>query len=299
MPILDLADEVDVLADKFSRIEIPQRLFLNSVPKCGTHLVRNIARMFISNDQTYRPFVVDHDFAEHADGFGNADKKFFCGHLNFHPYTALGINGMRHLVLVRDPYDYVLSMARFLYSEHYSSPLGDFVKAAGLDFDIALAFVINGVFEPDMYLPSVDQIYRENALKWRGLSTVVRYEDVIAAVSTLEHPDSTNYMLTLLGQFGIATPPVDWMDRIRTGADSAVSATVSASASVSARLETYRHLPERFQHHLESIAPGLRATLGYGSYPNPALRRAEPRPATAISSIKTEVPPASRRRTKK
>jgi hypothetical protein len=34
--------------------------FLNSVPKCGTHLMRNIVRMFVPVEQQYHAMFIQH-----------------------------------------------------------------------------------------------------------------------------------------------------------------------------------------------------------------------------------------------
>lgn len=38
---------------RFQSAPLRQTAFLNSVPKCGTHLLRNIVRMFVAPEQHY------------------------------------------------------------------------------------------------------------------------------------------------------------------------------------------------------------------------------------------------------
>jgi len=46
-------DSLNLLNKDFSQSSLTQPVFLNSVPKCGTHLVRNIFRMFVPVEQQY------------------------------------------------------------------------------------------------------------------------------------------------------------------------------------------------------------------------------------------------------
>ncbi|MFX7804587.1 hypothetical protein ABTK17_20280, partial [Acinetobacter baumannii] len=54
MPIVRMFP--DTLNDenrRFDQAPLRQTLFLNSVPKCGSHLLRNIIRMFVPVEQQY------------------------------------------------------------------------------------------------------------------------------------------------------------------------------------------------------------------------------------------------------
>ena len=55
----DTLDEENL---KFEQRRLPHPLFLNSVPKCGSHLLRNIIRMFVPVDQHYNAQFIQHQF---------------------------------------------------------------------------------------------------------------------------------------------------------------------------------------------------------------------------------------------
>ena len=47
------ADNLDQRNAEFVQTPLATPVFMNSVPKCGTHLARNILRMFVPLDQHY------------------------------------------------------------------------------------------------------------------------------------------------------------------------------------------------------------------------------------------------------
>ena len=61
--ILTNPDNLDAINGQFIHEPLREPVFLNSVPKCGTHLIRNIIRMFVSVDQHVRRDQVGVDHA--------------------------------------------------------------------------------------------------------------------------------------------------------------------------------------------------------------------------------------------
>ena len=51
--IVSKPDNLNALNANFEQSPLAAPLFLNSVPKCGTHLIRNIIRMFVPASQQY------------------------------------------------------------------------------------------------------------------------------------------------------------------------------------------------------------------------------------------------------
>jgi hypothetical protein len=61
---------------RFAQAPLRQPVFLNSVPKCGSHLLRNIVRMFVPVDQQYDVQFVQHQMLQrHLAAF--ADPRMF------------------------------------------------------------------------------------------------------------------------------------------------------------------------------------------------------------------------------
>ena len=46
-------DDLNELNKNYVQQPLREPVFLNSVPKCGTHLMRNIVRMFVAVEQQY------------------------------------------------------------------------------------------------------------------------------------------------------------------------------------------------------------------------------------------------------
>jgi hypothetical protein len=105
---------------KFGQRELQQPLFLNSVPKCGSHLLRNVIRMFVPVDQQYTAQFIQHQIVDqHLGAFADPRNFLSWGHLMFNDVTSVAVGNVRHILLVRDPYDWVIARARFFISDEF------------------------------------------------------------------------------------------------------------------------------------------------------------------------------------
>ena len=69
---------------KFDQRPLAQPLFLNSVPKSGSHLLRNIVRMFVPVEQQYDAQFIQHQIIqEHLGAFADHRNFLSWGHLLF------------------------------------------------------------------------------------------------------------------------------------------------------------------------------------------------------------------------
>ena len=111
-------------------------MFLNSVPKSGSHLLRNIVRMFVPVEQQYQQQFVQ--WAQHASSISRRsirrENYLSWGHLFFSDASAIELAHVRKILLVRDPYDWVLARARFFLSEQFSGNI-DHIKGGKLAVD--------------------------------------------------------------------------------------------------------------------------------------------------------------------
>jgi len=113
-------DTLDEENAKFEQRPLREPLFLNSVPKCGSHLLRNIIRMFVPLDQHYTTQFVQHQILDqHLTAFADPRNLLSWGHLMFTDRTAVAVGRTRQLLLVRDPYAWVMARARFFLSEQF------------------------------------------------------------------------------------------------------------------------------------------------------------------------------------
>lgn len=130
---------------KFVQQPLKQPLFLNSVPKSGSHLLRNIIRMFVPVESQYQADFIQHHFIQHhLAAFDPARNMLSWGHLFYLEQFKPLLANVRHIVLVRDPYDWVLAQARFVASNELQVPGLDQFKKPDVAIEDLLNLVING-----------------------------------------------------------------------------------------------------------------------------------------------------------
>ena len=251
-------DTLNPQVRRFAQAPLQQTAFLNSVPKCGTHLLRNIVRMFVPVERHYdREFIQLQNLEQHQVALDPRAPAFSVGHLIYADMAALATRHARHVVLVRDPYDYVLSRARFVFSEEFKHPMLEPLKASA-SVEQVINFMIFGVPAKG---PALRDVFTFNAVAWMHTGAqIVRYEDIVAALKTLDRPESETFFRDLLGKFGIALPQ-DWRERVRIGSAREHSAT--DSGKLSGVPDFPRSLTDGQKALVEFAAPGLRSLLGY------------------------------------
>lgn len=257
--IMVKADTLDAENGRFVQQPLRQGIFLNSVPKSGSHLLRNIVRMFVPVGQQYgADFIQWPNLQQHRDAFDPAQPMLSWGHLFFADASAIETAPTRRILLYRDPYDWVIARARFFASEQFSGNM-DFLKTGALDIDELLTMMIFGL--PGK-APSLNDIYELNAAAWLGARThVVRYEDLVANLADLDSDAADRFFSDLLQACGIDRPD-DWRARVRIGSDRKQSATARENLT-GIPLDFPAALSGRHRALVDYQAPGLRALLGY------------------------------------
>jgi hypothetical protein len=253
------ADKLDDEAAKFQMGRLNAPVFLNGVPKCGTHLIRNIARMFVGIEQQHRrEFVQLPMLHRNMDAFNPAEPKVSWGHMVFSDESAVALKNVRHVLLVRDPYDWVLARARFYLSDEFDGPMNH-IKKGGASADAVLNLMIFGAMGK---APTLQDVFTFNAVAWLGLGVqVVKYEDIVAHLKQLDSDAAKIFFADLLAKMGIDPVPDDWRERIRIGADRIHSST--ASEKLHGDIDVPKILPEMQKRLVDQAAPGLRSVLGY------------------------------------
>lgn len=244
---------------KFEQTPLKQPLFLNSVPKSGSHLLRNIVRMFVPVEQQYDvQFIQWPNLREHAHAFDPGKNMLSWGHLLYSDESIMRLKPARKIVLVRDPYSWVLARARFFVSEEFTSNI-DHIKEGKLSVPELLNLMIFGVYQK---APPMSEIYSLNAAAWIGIGgLLVRYEDIIANLKNLDSPEAEVYFRNLFTACGIETPD-DWRERVRVGSDRKQSSTARENLT-GLSVEFPKELPLEQKRLVDFAAPGLRALLGY------------------------------------
>lgn len=244
---------------RFEQAPLGQPVFLNSVPKSGSHLLRNIMRMFVPVPQQYdSQFIQWANMQQHLAAFDPAQPRLSWGHLFFSDASAFETSPCRRVLLVRDPYDWVLARARFFLSQEFSGNV-DHLRSGKLSVEALLNLMIVGIHQK---APSLFDIYLNNAVAWLGTGVyLVRYEEMVAALKAIDTAEGEAYFAALLDACGIAMP-ADWRERVALGSAREHSATARENLTGSG-IELPDTLPAMQQQLVDVIAPGLRGILGY------------------------------------
>ncbi|WP_203290992.1 hypothetical protein [Maricaulis parjimensis] len=261
MPRIQMhADSLDERNADFAQHPLKQPVFLNSVPKSGTHLLRNIMRMFAPVDQHYTTAFIQHAIlAQHRHAFEAKAPKLSWGHLLFSDQSAIALKGVRHLLLVRDPYDWVIARARFFLSDTFQGNM-EHLKNGAVSVEDMLNMMIFGI--PGK-APTMLEIFTHNAASWLGTSAhLVRYEELARHAAAPDTLDAHAYFDKLIDAAGLGPLPQDWQERVRIGADRGQSGTARENL-VGLDQVFPASLPDTQKRLVDFAAPGLRALLGY------------------------------------
>jgi hypothetical protein len=243
---------------RFQQKPLSAPVFLNSVPKSGSHLLRNIIRMFVPVEQQYNVEFIQHSILkQHLAAFADPKNLLSWGHLLFSDMTAVATGRVRQILLVRDPYDWVLARARFFVSEEFQGL--EMLKDGTLRTEAILNMMIFGIHEK---APPLATTFVYNAVAWLGTGVfLVRYEDLVSALSNLDSDESEQFISGLLDACGIDRPD-DWRERVQIGSDRKQSGTARENLT-GVSVNFPEELPPLQKQMVDMAAPGLRQLLGY------------------------------------
>lgn len=262
MPTIKLMpDTLDSETVRFAPARLEEPLFVNSIPKSGTHLLKNIIRMFVPVEQQYRAqFIQWQNLQEHLAAFDPRMSYFSFGHLFFSDASAIELAHVRKVLLYRDPYDWVLARARFFLADEFEGNV-EYLRQGRLSVDELLSLMIFGIHKK---APKLADMYDLNVAAWLGSVSVytVRYEELARHAGNLDSPEAKDYFTQLLAACGIAEIPQNWRARVEAGADRRRSGTARENLT-GISLDLPESLPERHRRLVDYAAPGLRKLLGY------------------------------------
>ena len=260
MPHLKLKpDNLNQRNAEFAHVPLIQPVFLNSVPKSGSHLLRNIMRMFVPLKQHFKSgFIQLASMAEDRVAWDKDRPTLSWGHLLFSDNSVSNLKDTRKVLLVRDPYDWVLARARFFMSDNFSGSVGH-ISDHNVTAEQFINMMIFGIYQK---VPNMREIYMHNGVAWMHTDTLVlKFEDLLHAVKNLGEPETEVFFRKLLGACGIDMPN-DWLERVRVGSDREQSATARENL-VDIRMKFPGELPEGQKRLIDFAVPGLRKALGY------------------------------------
>ncbi len=261
MPTIKLQpDTLDAETARYPQVPLKAPVFINSVPKSGSHLLRNIIRMFVATEQQYQTqFIQYGNLQQHLNAFDSRVPKLSWGHLLYTDASVIELQGVRKLVLVRDPYSWVLARARFFLSDEFEGNVKR-LRGGAISVPEFLNLMIFGIYQK---APPLREIYDFNAVSWLGTgATLIRYEDVTAHVKQLDSSEAEAWFGKLLLHCGLESLPSDWRERVRVGADPKHSGTARENLTGSG-IELPQVLPDQQKLLVDYAAPGLRKILGY------------------------------------
>lgn len=253
-------DNLNKVNPDYIQKKLEHPIFLNSVPKCGTHLIKNICRMFVPVEQQFdRSFIQIPILHQNLDAFLPQDPKLSWGHLLFSDDSAIALQHVKQLLIVRDPYSWVLARARFFLSDTFKGSL-DHLKGGKVSVEEVLNMMIFGIHNK---APTLNEIYTHNAVAWMGTGVkIVKYEDLVKHLKNLDSQSAQVFFAELLSYIGYQELPEDWKERVLIGADREQSGTARENL-----LGDIAQLPDELPYTqkqlVEYAAPGLRRILGY------------------------------------
>ncbi len=258
--VIAQGDNLNELNANYAQVPLEQPVFLNSVPKCGTHLMRNIVRMFVPVAQQYHATFIQYPvLRQHLGAFSQSKPFLSWGHLLFSDDSAIALRNVKHTVLVRDPYDWVLARTRFFLSDTFEGSM-DHLKNGNASIEEVMNMMILGIHQK---APNLQEIFLHNAVGWLGTKArIVRMEDILRHLKALDTGEAEDYFANLLAGCGIDALPVDWRDRVRVGSDRKQSGTARENLA-GRRLDVPDELPQPQKKMVDMMAPNLRELLGY------------------------------------
>jgi hypothetical protein len=254
-------DNLNALNGNFAQQRISAPVFLNSVPKCGTHLVRNIMRMFVPVEQQYhRAFIQHAILRQHQAAFSEAMPHLSWGHLLFSDDAAIVLHHVHHIVQIRDPYNWVLARARFFLSDTFQGSL-EHLKGSNVSIEEVLNMMIFGIHGK---APPLSEIFTHNAVSWSGTrARFLKFEELLQHVRNIDSAEAETFFAGLLADCGLGELPADWRERVRVGSDREQSGTARENLAGGGGIDVPDELPERQKELVNFAAPGLRSILGY------------------------------------
>ncbi len=258
--VIAKSDNLNEISSRFRQCPLTEPVFLNSVPKSGTHLLRNIMRMFVPVDQQYHEAFIQHPILrQHQLAFSEAMPHLSWGHLLFSDDAAIVLRHTHHVLIVRDPYDWVLARTRFFLSDSFQGTL-EHLKGGNVSVDEVLNMMIFGIHQK---APSLDDIYTHNAASWLGTKVkLLRFEDLLHHVTHSDTRAAAAFFQELLTFCSMGELPDDWRERVSAGADRRQSGTARENLA-GGRFDIPDELPAMQKRLVDYAVPGLRSLLGY------------------------------------
>lgn len=263
------------------KLQIP--LFLVAVPNSGVHLLANIISIFVPNKQ--QEFQIFNSKSGKASNIifeklsnGVCDKPyggnyFLWGHLPYTNDTVKLLSKYNKVVLVRDPYSWVIS--QYKKTLRYIDTEDSFFTQ--LNANTIISMILDKYFTFKPYanihgypIENIDINYFNYGIRWfhEGYY-LVRFEDLLEHLEILKDPDKDDsiayeYFKELLLQCGIAITQ-DWKERILLASDPKFSPTYDDGSPPKYMSDKTipKELADVHKKAVNIILPSARELFGY------------------------------------
>jgi hypothetical protein len=266
----------------FSHKSITNPIALITIPKTGTHLLSPIFEMFVPTDQQDVPLqrqrgVKGGSVQKIHQGKVITDIKYMFGHLPFNSRSASALSMTKKLILVRDPYAWVLAAARHLSvlvssgspvlrpkAEQKDTQFIETHSALG-PHDLIALLIAGNPNSAQLLTKGIKEVYLNWGINWIAAGApFVRYEDIMGMVAHVREgreAEARPYFENLFGEVGISLPE-DWAERVIAGADPEKSGTARQNLK-----GDVSNIPDELtpmqKQLVDAYIPNVRNFLGY------------------------------------
>lgn len=252
----------------FEKNQLSHHVLLNSVSKSGAHLLKNIYMMFVDEESIagfFSSALMPHDISEKARSlkdvrvFKDSEKfSMMWSHLPCSPHVEEIFQNVKKILLVRDPYDWVLARRRWLCSKEVANN-----KSESLNFN---GDIIKQLIYGTETVRPLRSFY-EDIIAWLNPSVeLLRYEDLIQHINNIDTEEAKNFFSNLLSWAGITELPDDWKQRIKLSSDKKYSPTHRSNLNIcsfTVAMTENETLHDSYKKLIDFSNPNLRKILGY------------------------------------
>ncbi len=208
----EIKEALAVSVDKFEPLPLGCSVLINTAPKAGTHLLRNIVAHFVG-EGCREQFVMYDDI---ATTFPVKETQIVVGHVPWCVEAITATRGVPQVLLIRDPVDVLVSLSRAAFAPH--EVRGDYVFAReNLSLHEYMALLVTGYDIEGVSVGSFARFLHEFMIGWSGQEVfLVDFSELL----TIDHALLRN----LLNFCGVEMPR-DWRKRLAAGMTPGLSAT--------------------------------------------------------------------------
>jgi hypothetical protein len=252
--------------EKFSPLSPGHPVLVNSTPKAGTHLLRNIIAHFVG-ENCREQFVMYDDI---ATTFPLQETQVVVGHVPWCVDAVLAARGVPQILLIRDPIDVLVALSRAAFAPNETRPDYVFVRE-NLTLHEYMALLVTGYNIGGVSVGPYSRFLHEFMLGWYG-------QDVFL-IDFSELTSLKQSLLESILEFCGVDLPSDWRKRVAAGMSPSLSATYLPPLPPRERAQARAFAEDLLTFHMPGAQTwyrGARETIG--------LQRARATGAAAISA---------------